>query len=116
MRPPNDQDGSEFGIALAVLKIGATARRQAWPQGWWLVLVPGSTITVQRDRPLGLALPELVGEQVAYAPHLDVIKPDGVVATWSPTHDDLVAEDWVWRPGEQAGTDPWADAEWTGTH
>ena len=106
MRPPNDQDGSEFGVVLAVLKIGATARRHAWPRDVWLVLVPGSTITVQRDRPIGLALPVLVGEQVAYSPHLDVIRPDGSVSSWSATHEDLVADDGVWRPGEQSGADP----------
>ncbi|GLY55204.1 MW1434 family type I TA system toxin [Lentzea sp. NBRC 102530] len=108
----SNNEGSEIGVVMAVLKIGATARRQAWPRDEWLVLVPGSTITVQRDRPLGLALPELVGEQIAYSPHLDVVQPDGVVASWSPTHEDLLATDWVWRPCIEPGPDPQAPDPW----
>lgn len=84
----------DFGDALNALKDG---KRVALPGGTdvWLVLVPGSTITVAADRPLGLAAPELVGQQVAYSPHIDIHCADGSIAPWGgPTMANLFSNDW----------------------
>lgn len=83
-----------FGEALAALKSGQRVTRHDWPTGVWLVLVPGSTITVSEGRPLGDAAPELVGEQIQYQPHIDKMGYDGEIGPWYPTLAALLAEDW----------------------
>jgi hypothetical protein len=86
----------DFGGALLALKAGRRVARKSMPEGCWLVLVPGSTITVAADRPLGEAAPELVGTQVTYSPHIDIHTPDGSIAPWAgPTHEQLLAQDWI---------------------
>ncbi|NUT90875.1 MAG: hypothetical protein HOY78_02480 [Saccharothrix sp.] len=83
-------------IDMLVNAPGARARRASWPSGWCLVAVPGSEITVSADRPLGAALPYLVGEIVAYAPHIDLYRPDtGQLSAWVPGQSDLFAHDWT---------------------
>lgn len=82
----------QWGEALEDLKAGRRVARTGWP-GSWLILVPGSTITVEADRPLGVAAPDLVGQQVQYAPHIDIFTR-GFLAPWSFTQLDLLAEDW----------------------
>lgn len=82
--------------AVAALKAGHRVARPAWrPAGTWLILVPGSTITVTADRPLGIAAPELVGQQITYRPHID-IHCAGTLGPWAggADADDLLAEDW----------------------
>lgn len=93
---------TEFGTALRLLRHGRLVTRRAWaasnPAPPWLVLVPGSTITVDPDRPLGRAAPELAGEPVSYAPHIDIVTNAGGQRTlqpWVPTSGDLLAVDWV---------------------
>jgi hypothetical protein len=82
-----------FGEALDLLQNGTRVARRNWADGMWLVLVPGSTITVAADRPLGQAAPDMVGQQVQYQPHIDKMTADGLVP-WAPTHNALLAEDW----------------------
>lgn len=85
-----------FGAALDQLKTGARIARAGWNgAGQWLILVPGSTITVDADRPLGKAAPELVGQQVSYAPHVDIFTTDRRLFPWTPSQSDQLAEDWM---------------------
>lgn len=91
--------GFGFGVALGHLRVGRAVRRQAWPSGAALVLVPSSRIIVDAVRPLGVALPSLTGEAVSYSAHLDKVQVDresGAVRieSWTPSHDALMAEDW----------------------
>ena len=89
-------DDVDFSAASLALKCGRRTKRKSMPEGCWLVLVPGSTITVAADRPLGKAAPELIGTQVTYSPHIDIHTPDGAIAPWAgPTHEQLLAQDWV---------------------
>lgn len=85
----------DFGDALKALRDG---KRVALPGGRtdvWLVLVPGSVITVAPDRPLGTAAPELVGQQVAYSAHIDIRCADGTIAPWGgPSTANLFSDDW----------------------
>lgn len=83
----------DFSDALRALKGGEIIRRKEWAPDVGLILVPGSTITVASDRPLGLALPELVGEPVEYRPHIDKVRR-GWLEPWSPTDSALLADDW----------------------
>lgn len=72
---------------------GGRARRACWPPDAFLIHVPGSTITVEADRPLGKAAPELVGEQITYAPHLDLYC-DRHMSPWDRSINDAEATDW----------------------
>jgi hypothetical protein len=84
-----------FGEALDALLRGLKVARSGWNgRGMWLVLVPGSTITVSEGRPLGDAAPELVGQQVQYRPHLDMKTVDGEIVPWVASQSDLLATDW----------------------
>ena len=85
----------DFGFALGALKDGQRVTRTGWNGvGMWLVLVPGSTITVEAGRPLGDAAPELVGQTVEYLPHIDMKTAQGPVVPWLASQTDLLAEDW----------------------
>ena len=85
----------DFGAALKALKDGKRVSRACWrAKGYWLVLVPGSKIVPKEGRPLGTAVPELVGTTVDYGPHIDKWRGHGRVETWSPSHDALLADDW----------------------
>jgi hypothetical protein len=63
--------------------------------GQWLILVPGSSITVSADRPLGRAWPDWVGKTVNYRAHIDIKTVDGELVPWIASQSDLLAEDWV---------------------
>jgi hypothetical protein len=105
-----DTDFVEVLDALRAMP-GARAEREGWPYvetapGEFvhphLVWVPGSTITVTADRPLGQALPHLIGRQVGYRDHIDRIDPYDVVGPWTPSQEDLLTADWTvsWPTGE----------------
>lgn len=86
----------DFGVALKAMKDGKRVSRASWKtKGYWLVLVPGSRIVPQEGRPLGQAAPELVGTPVDYQPHIDKWYGRGKVGVWAPSHEALLAVDWV---------------------
>lgn len=85
-----------FSVALDRLLDGQRVCRAYWPDGVYLVLVPGSRITVTADRPLGKALPHRVGAELKYSAHIDIVGA-GDVAPWAPTQFDLLADDWCWE-------------------
>ena len=88
-----------LGDAIASLEQGRRVARTGWNgAGMWLVLVPGSAITVTADRPLGLAAPELIGQQTSYHPHVDMWTADGTLVPWVPSQSDLLGKDWVVIP------------------
>ncbi len=60
----------------------------------WIFRVPGSTITVAADRPLGQAAPELVGQTIEYRPHDDMFTADGQIVPWVASQSDMDAGDW----------------------
>ena len=87
--------GLNFGQALELLKGGTIVTRAGWNgPGQWLILVPGSTITVAGDRPLGQAVPGLIGEQLEYRPHIDIMTVQRSLVPWIASQSDLLAEDW----------------------
>ena len=62
----------DFGAAIAALNDGQRVTRAGWNGAdQWLILVPGSTITVEADRPLGKAAPDLVGGQAGEGGQVD---------------------------------------------
>lgn len=80
-----------IGEAVDALRAGHSVTR--WEDAR-LVLVPGSNITVSTDRPLGRAVPELVGQDLSYQCHIDKVTNAGTMAPWVVSHRDLLAEDW----------------------
>lgn len=85
----------DFGEALQRLREGKAVARRGWNgQGMWLMLVPGSSITVEADRPLGAAAPHLVGEQITYRPHIDMKTVDGEIVPWIASQSDILGADW----------------------
>lgn len=86
----------DFGEALTALKNGHRVTRAGWNgRGMFLILVPGSIITVETGRPLGNAAPELIGQQVSYLPHIDMRTAQGDIVPWLASQTDVLAEDWT---------------------
>jgi hypothetical protein len=82
-----------FGEALEHLKAGRKVQRDGWNgKDMWLVLVPGSEITVTAGRPLAALFP--VGATITYHPHIDMKAADGTVFCWNPNQLDMLSEDW----------------------
>lgn len=83
----------ELGIGLVIraLKDGYMAQRAGWVQNETIFLVGGSTFAVNRAPLLGI-FDE--GAQITYAPHVDMVRSDGIIGTWNPTPEDLLAEDY----------------------
>lgn len=81
-----------FSEALSQLKTGGLLRRQDWPAGEYVFLVRGSTFAVNRAPLLGIYEP---GTLVTYGDHIDKRFSDGDIAPWTPSHGDLMSDDWV---------------------
>lgn len=85
-----------FGEALQLCKGGAAVARSGWNgKGMFIFYVPGSTIEVSADRPLGIAVPALVGKKVEYRPHIDMKTAQGDIVPWVASQTDTLATDWV---------------------
>lgn len=86
---------SSIGWAIAELKNSKRVCRSGWNgRGMYLFLVPGSTFTVEAERPMGKACPELVGQEVNYHAHVDMKTAQGYVIPWLCSQADLLANDW----------------------
>ena len=82
-----------FDIALRFLREGKTVCRLSWQRdGAFLYLVPGSVFAVDRQPLLGI-FPR--GAEVTYRSHIDKRDSGGCVSPWSPTQEDLLADDWI---------------------
>lgn len=85
-------EGCSFGHALQALKSGSRVARAGWNgKGMFLILVPGSTITVDR-KPLLEVFPE--GTQIKYLPHIDMKTATGEIVPWLASQTDVLADDW----------------------
>jgi hypothetical protein len=85
----------DIGAAIDELRHGARVRRKGWNgKGMYLFLVPGSRFKVDADKPMGKACPELVGKEVDYHGHVDMMTAQGYVVPWLCSQADLLAEDW----------------------
>lgn len=101
-----------FSGALAALHEGKAVRRESWADGMYAVQVPGSTITVAADRPLGKALPHLVGTQLKYNAHFGLVVPGEVLGCWNVMDVEINATDWLIHqpgPASVSGTAEGAD-------
>ncbi len=91
-----------FSEALELLKKGNKLTRSGFYQTFdlycasdsecvFIYLVKGSEFQVNRA-PLN-AMFEM-GKLINYRPHIDIKLMDGSFGVWSPSNDDLLAEDW----------------------
>jgi Protein of unknown function (DUF2829) len=86
---------SDIGDAIQEMREGGKVRRKGWNgKGMYLFLVGGSTFVVAADKPLGAASPNLVGKEVKYHPHVDMMTAQGYVVPWLCSQADLLADDW----------------------
>ena len=83
----------DFSEALKYLKAGGRVARSGWNgKNMWLVLIPGSKITVDKGKPLSLGFHE--GTVVDYLPHIDMKTADEKVVPWLASQTDILADDW----------------------
>lgn len=84
-----------IGWAVKQLQNGNKVQRAGWNgKGMFLLLIPGSTFTIDAERPMGKALPSRVGQQVNYLPHVDMYTAQGDFVPWLCSQTDLLALDW----------------------
>jgi len=82
-----------IGWAVDQLWNGSRVRRKGWNgKGMFLMLVPGSRVTVTEGRPLAAVLP--VGTEFDYQPHVDMRTANGSLVPWLCSQSDLLATDW----------------------
>lgn len=91
-----------FGEALQVLKDGGKVAREGWNgKGMWLILVPGSKVTLRPDTPYAKALPpEFEHEKLEILPHIDMWTTNSqgrraMLCGWLASQTDMLSEDWV---------------------
>jgi hypothetical protein len=91
-----------FSLALEILKDDGKIARKSWNaspsdetciKGYlqFIYLVPGSIFEVNRP-PLNEIYPE--GTKIIYRSHIDFRDHNGTCGVWSPSNDDVLAEDW----------------------
>lgn len=86
----------DIGWAQAQLGLGQRVARRGWNgKGMYLVLVPGSKITIAPGRPMGKADPKRIGETVEYHAHVDMWTAQGYFVPWLCSQADFLATDWV---------------------
>lgn len=96
--PASVDDRLTYGAMVdrLTLEPGLRATRLSWAGRHYLVRIPGSSFTIDAERPLGQALPWMAGRPVRYLPHFDLFDHvTHTVAVWTATPQDMEAEDWV---------------------
>ena len=88
-----------FGQAIDALKHGKKVARQGWNgKGMWLILVPGSEVTLREGSPYANALPEHVSVEIL--PHIDMWTTNAsgrraMLPGWLASQTDMLSDDWV---------------------
>ena len=84
---------NSIGWAVKHLQNGDRVRRSGWNgKGMFLILVPGSRVTVTEGRPLAKVMP--VGTEFDYLPHVDMWTAQGQLVPWLCSQTDILATDW----------------------
>lgn len=84
----------KFGEALDALRSGKRVSRAGWNgKNMWLVLVPGSTVTIREGTPYAIGL--MPGRETIINPHIDMFTADGHMQPgWLASQTDMLADDW----------------------
>ena len=81
-----------FSVTLDRLNQGMKLTRSGWNgKGMFIFLVQSSTFLVNRP-PLIEIFPE--GTVMNYNAHIDMKMVNGDIMVWTPSQDDLLANDW----------------------
>lgn len=94
-----------FGIALALLKVGKRVSRQGWNgKGMFVYLVPEGRYLANTNagRLIAASRPDRL---VPYRPYLAMKTVDNDVVPWVASQTDLLADDWGLAEGEQIDFD-----------
>ena len=87
-----------FIVVLRAIKAGRVATREAWNNNSFTYLSEGSTTSTYPEYRIPKELEELAKEfsdiGVPIKGHIDKFSPDGIILGWTPTTEDVIAEDW----------------------
>lgn len=89
--------GYPFEQALQWIKSGMKVSRHGWNgQGMYIYLVNEHAPTVDQfgDETSMLVGQYAEGEIIVFAARIDMRYANGQFGAWSPTHEDLLADDW----------------------
>jgi hypothetical protein len=81
-----------FDHVITLLKQGKRLSRVHWGNMCFIFLVQGSQFNVNRA-PLTEFYP--MGTPVNYKPHIDIQLSPGTIMVWTPTQEDMMADDWL---------------------
>lgn len=89
-------DAMSFGHALHALKAGHRVARAGWNgKGMWLLLVPGSVVTLRGGTPYADAL-GIADAPASIDPHIDMFTAAGTMQPgWLASQADMLADDWM---------------------
>jgi hypothetical protein len=79
-----------IGGAVLGTQDGHRVCRMSWTDGRFIYYVPANEYPAQTD----VAKAEF-GEMVQYNPYFAMKNADGTVSMYTPTVDDLIAQDWT---------------------
>lgn len=84
-----------FIMVLHAVKSGRVATREAWNNKSFIYLTEGS---MESTCP-GYKIPKELAKEfsdigVSIKNHIDKFSPDGIILGWTPTTEDIIAEDW----------------------
>lgn len=85
-----------FDRVLPHLMDGKKIARLSWTNAY-LYLVPGSRFEVNREPLISMFR---AGTKIDYAPHIDIMMAGNFAAVWTPSQDNLLADDWYVLPKE----------------
>lgn len=101
-KAPVNRGPMNFSDALVLLKAGKTMKRSGWNgRGMFVFLVPSRVSVLQgahlctveaADNPLLRIYPKrsVIRQQA----RIDIRLPDDTIGMWTPTIEDVLAEDW----------------------
>lgn len=97
---PKKTDRFTFGEMLEFLKAGNHMTRNGWKDHYgnnnsFIYLVKGSVVTKEelRGEAYDAFCSSYSGCKITIKPHIDM-KADGIICGWTPTTEDMLAEDW----------------------
>lgn len=81
-----------FSEGLEALKIGQRIRRNVWDNDCYLILIEQGDPR-QQERRAGMVRLDDINIRVVYS-YIAICTPE-IFMAWSPTHVDILEEDWI---------------------
>lgn len=90
--------GERFDVALAWLRTGRKVTRGGWNgMGMYCYFVPERSVIVEGSNEETRALVSILGEggEIERPAQIDMRYGDGKFGVWTPTIEDILADDWA---------------------